>query len=84
MSYNPRHRTVGPGSAPASPASDLVVSTPHGVMGIDHFWDRVSQKTRDHQPNSVYLLDVAARRWKQLPNPGPWPENLYETGRPRL
>ena len=61
------------------PGLDLTVSTPHGVMGVDHYWDVVTTKVEEHAPNSVYLLDVAARQWKKLPNPGPWPENLYET-----
>ncbi len=60
------------------PGLDLTVSTPHGVMGVDHYWDTVAAKTRAHAPNSVYVLNVAGRHWKQLPNPGPWPENLYE------
>lgn len=60
------------------PGLDLVVTTPHGVMGVDHHWDAVEEKVRTNAPNSVYLLDVAKRRWNKLPNPGPWPQNLYE------
>ncbi len=60
------------------PGLDLTVTTPHGVMGVDHYWDNVTARAEAHTPNSVYLLDVAAREWKKLPNPGPWPENLYE------
>jgi hypothetical protein len=47
-------------------------------MGVDHHWDNVEGKVAAHPPNSVYLLDVAGRQWKKFPNPGPWPENLYE------
>ena len=60
------------------PGLDLVATTPHGVVGIDHYWDNVAAKVKANAPNSVYLLDVAGRRWNKLPNPGPWPQNLYE------
>ena len=60
------------------PGLDLTVTTPHGVMGIDHYWDNVGAKAKTNAPNSVYLLDVARREWKKRPNPGPWPQNLYE------
>jgi hypothetical protein len=60
------------------PGLDLTVTTPRGVMGVDHYWDIVESKMRTNAPNSVYLLDVARRQWKKLPNPGPWPQNLYE------
>ncbi len=61
-----------------APGLDLTVSTPHGVMGVDHYWDIVETKVKTNAPNSVYLLDVARREWQKLPNPGPWPQNLYE------
>jgi hypothetical protein len=60
------------------PGLDLVVTTPHGVMGVDHYWDIVEAKVKANAPNSVYLLDAARRRWNKLPNPGPSPQNLYE------
>lgn len=60
------------------PGLDLTVSTPHGVMGVDHYWDTVEARVKSNAPNSVYLLDVARREWRKLPNPGPWPQNLYE------
>lgn len=60
------------------PGLDLTVTTPHGVMGVDHYWDAVEAKVKTNAPNSVYLLDVARREWHKLPNPGPWPQNLYE------
>jgi len=28
--------------------------------------------------NSVYLLDVAGKKWNKLTRSGPWPQNLYE------
>jgi hypothetical protein len=59
--------------APASPGLDLTVTTPKGVAAVDHHWDAV-----DSTENSVYLLDVAGRRWNKLGGPGPRPRNLYE------
>ncbi len=55
------------------PGLDLTVTTPHGVMAVDHYWDRV-----DNTENAVYLLDVAGREWKKLSGAGPRPRNLYE------
>jgi hypothetical protein len=52
---------------------DLAVTTPKGVMAVDYHWDSV-----DSTENSVYLLDVAGRRWNKLTKPGPHPRNLYE------
>ena len=43
-------------------------------MAVDHHWDDV-----DSTDNSVYLLDVAGRKWKKLSKTGPRPRNLYET-----
>ena len=69
------------------PGLDLTVSTPHGVMAVDHNWgavnaadraDMVTFEGRRVVENAVYLLDVAGRRWKKLSGPGPWPQNLYE------
>jgi hypothetical protein len=56
-------------------------------MGIDHNWGAVDD---DNRPdivtwngermvnNDVFLLDVAGRKWKNLTQDGPWPQNLYE------
>jgi hypothetical protein len=55
------------------PGLDLTVTTPRGVMAVDHHWDSI-----DSTDNSVYALDVAARRWNQLTKTGPKPRNLYE------
>jgi hypothetical protein len=69
------------------PGLDLTVSTPHGVMAIDHNWgavnsterpDRVEYAGQQVVENAVYLLDVAQRRWRKLSGVGPWPQNLYE------
>jgi len=72
---------------PALPGLDLLVSTPRGVMGVNYFWRAVNSSERyDHViyksekvvDNSVYLLDVANKRWQKLTRSGPWPQNLYE------
>ena len=55
------------------PGLDLTVTTPKGVMAVDHHWDSV-----DGTENSVYLLDVGGRRWRKLSGSGPRPRNLYE------
>ena len=69
------------------PGLDLTVSTPHGVMAIDHNWgavgsedraDRVTWEGKRVVENAVYLLDVAGRTWKKRSGLGPWPQNLYE------
>lgn len=70
-----------------SPGLDLLVQTPHGVMGVDYNWgavdsqedrDRITWKGEPMVPNSVYLLDVAGRKWRKITRNGPWPQNLYE------
>ena len=69
------------------PGLDLTVSTPYGVMAVDHNWGAVTRKTRPDMvvvdgdtlaDNSVYLLNVNAKEWKKLTRKGPWPQNLYE------
>ena len=75
----------------ALPGLDLTVSTPHGVMAVDHNWETVrgTLNPRDRLnvvtcggsemvENAVYLLDVAGRQWNKLSKSGPWPQNLYE------
>ncbi len=66
---------------------DLTVTTPRGVMAVDHNWGAVNRKNRSDEvtfegqkmiDNSVYLLDTAGRSWKKLTTGGPWPQNLYE------
>ena len=69
------------------PGLDLTVTTPYGVMAVDHNWGAVNSKDRPDLTvfegdtvvdNSVYLLSVAERSWKKLTHAGPWPQNLYE------
>jgi hypothetical protein len=55
------------------PGLDLTVTTPRGVMAVDHNWGAI-----DSTDNLVYLLDVAGREWKKLTKAGPHPQNLYE------
>lgn len=73
------------GSAPAG--VDTLVSTPHGVMGVNVDWpSRLNDSGynlpwRPDEPekdNAVYLLDAAARTWERLGEPQPSPQNLYE------
>jgi hypothetical protein len=70
-----------------SPGLDLLVTTPHGVMGVDYNWGEDGNNNRTDirmwqghpmVENAVYLLSVADRNWKKLTNDGPWPQNLYE------
>ncbi len=69
------------------PGLDLLVQTPHGVMGVDHNWGAIDSEERPDMTtykgepmvdNSVYLLDVTGRQWRKLTRGGPWPQNLYE------
>jgi hypothetical protein len=69
------------------PGLDLLVQTPHGVMGVDYNWGAIDSQERPDMTtwkgepmvdNSVYLLDVAGRNWRKITREGPWPQNLYE------
>ena len=69
------------------PGLDLTVSTPSGVMAVDHNWGKVLSKDGSEltffkgervKENAVFLLDAAKRSWKKLTRTGPWPQNLYE------
>jgi hypothetical protein len=73
------------GSAPAG--VDTLVSTPHGVMGVNVDWPaRLNDSGYDlpwspDQPetdNAVYLFDAASRQWQRLGEPQASPQNLYE------
>ena len=66
---------------------DLLVQTPHGVMAVNYDWGAMDNKESREMTtwngellvdNSVYLLDVAGRKWNKLTHEGPWPQNLYE------
>jgi hypothetical protein len=72
---------------PALPGLDLLVTTPRGVMGVNYYWRAVNSRERYDMlkyqgktvvENSVFLLDVEARKWRKLTIGGPWPQNLYE------
>jgi hypothetical protein len=72
---------------PAPLGLDLTVQTRHGVVGVDHSWRSINREDRDDVvtfrgeqvvENSLYLLDVAQKRWVKLLKDGPWPQNLYE------
>ena len=69
------------------PGLDLVVSTPHGVMGVDYNWGMFNRANRTDVieyegeqvvENAVYLLDVGQRQWQKLSGDGPYPQHLYE------
>jgi len=66
---------------------DLLVSTPHGVMGVDHNWRLADIAARAGstygegeavKENAVYLLDVAGGEWRKLSTGEFGPQNLYE------
>ncbi len=72
---------------PAPFGVDTLISTRHGVMGVDVNWPsrlndagyllpwRASQPPRDA---GIYLLEVAQKRWTRLGEVQPSPQNLYE------
>jgi hypothetical protein len=71
----------------AEPGLDLLVSTPHGVMGVNYWWSALNNPNRLDKvfweneyvvDNSVYLLDVKGKKWNNLTKKGPWPQNLDE------
>jgi len=85
--------TYNPGSeeweilCPAPEGLDLLVQTPKGVMGVDHYWRSIDREDRQDMvdfrgeqvvENSLYLLEVENQQWVKLTQGGPWPQNLYE------
>ena len=66
---------------------DTLVTTRHGVMGVNVRWPsrlndagylipyRPSQPARD---TAIYLFDAAQSRWRRVDTPQPSPQNLYE------
>jgi len=73
------------GEAPAG--VDTLVSTRHGVMGININWpSRLNDAgyllpwSRSQQPEdkAIFLLDVSRRQWQRLSQGQPSPQNLYE------
>jgi hypothetical protein len=72
---------------PAPEGLDLLVQTPKGVMGVDHYWRSINREDRQDMvdfrgkqvvENSLYLLEVENQQWVKLTQGGPWPQNLYE------
>jgi hypothetical protein len=73
------------GAAPAG--VDTLVSTPHGVMGINVDWPgrlndagyqvpwHAGMKARD---TALFLYSAARRKWERLDAPQTSPQNLYE------
>jgi N-acetylneuraminic acid mutarotase len=67
---------------------DTLVSTPHGVVGIDVDWpsklndagyQRSWTSASPRRAAAVYMYSVASRSWKRLDDPaGDSPQNLYE------
>jgi hypothetical protein len=73
--------------APAPQGVDTLLSTPHGVMGMNVNWrSRLNDAgyqlpwnpARTAEDKALYLLDVVARKWNRLSPLQPSPQNLYE------
>ena len=75
-------------AGPAPLGVDTVVSTPHGVMGINIDWPaRLNDAgyqfpwspASPHQDTAIYLFHAAQGTWERLNSKdGPSPQNLYE------
>lgn len=72
---------------PAPVGVDTLVSTRHGVTGVNVDWpSRLNdagyllpwRPTQPYQATAIYLLDVAQKRWQRLDQNPPSPQNLYE------
>jgi hypothetical protein len=66
---------------------DTLVTTPHGVMGVNVDWpSRLNDagyqlpwnSSQPPDDKDIYLLEVANRNWKRLSQGQPAPQNLYE------
>jgi galactose oxidase-like protein len=66
---------------------DTLVSTRHGVMGININWpSRLNDAgyllpwspSQPPEDKAIYLLDVSRKRWQRLSQGQPSPQNLYE------
>ena len=66
---------------------DTLVTTRHGVMGVNVDWpSRLDDAgyllpwspSQPAEDKAIYLLDVANRQWKRLSQGQPSPQNLYE------
>ncbi|HVN80875.1 MAG TPA: kelch repeat-containing protein [Terriglobia bacterium] len=72
---------------PAPRGLDTLVTTRHGVMGVNVDWpSRLNDSgylfpwspTQPPEDKAIYLLDVAGKTWKRLSQGQPSPQNLYE------
>jgi hypothetical protein len=72
---------------PAPRGVDTLLSTPHGVMGVNVNWrSRLNDAgyqlpwdpAQPAEDKALFLLDVASGKWKRLGPPQPSPQNLYE------
>jgi hypothetical protein len=76
-------------AGPAPLGVDTVLSTPHGVIGINVDWPaRLNDAgyqfpwtpNSPHQDTAIYLYHAAEHRWERLNGKdAPSPQNLYET-----
>jgi hypothetical protein len=66
---------------------DTLMTTPHGVMGMNVDWpSRLNDAgyllpwspSQTPEDKAIYLLEVANRKWKRLSQGQPSPQNLYE------
>ena len=66
---------------------DTLVTTRHGVMGVNVNWpSRLNDAgyllawspSQPPEDKAIYLLDVGHKRWKRLSEGQPSPQNLYE------
>jgi hypothetical protein len=73
------------GGAPAG--LDTLVTTRHGVMGVDVEWrtrlndagyDLPWSPSSPPVEKSMFLFQASEKRWKKLSREGPSPQNLYE------
>jgi Galactose oxidase, central domain len=74
-------------AGPAPAGVDTLVSTPHGVMGVNVDWPARLNDAGYQMPwragrnvvdTALYLFSAARRRWMRLDRGQPSPQNLYE------
>jgi hypothetical protein len=73
---------------PAPEGLDALVTTRHGVLGVNVDWPTRLNDAGYHLPwspdqppkdNAVFRFSAATRQWERLGTPQPSPQNLYET-----
>ncbi len=73
--------------SPAPAGVDTLVSTRHGVMGVNVNWPIQLndagyllpwRRWQTKQDTAIYVLDVAQKRWSRQDEMGTAPQNLYE------